>query len=220
MKAARHRVFVVDDDPSMRAALKNLLRSVGLEARLFPSAQKFLEGFRTDGPSCLLLDVRLPGLSGLDLQRQLAIANIHIPMVFITAHGDIAMSVRAMKEGAVDFLTKPFRDQDVLDAIQIALTRDRVHREEQKELAELHQRYNSLTPRERELLPLTVSGRSNKEIAAVVGMNESTVKAHRRNMMQKMKTDSFADLIRLAYALQVVIRQNDNRTQAVDFSMR
>jgi FixJ family two-component response regulator len=185
MKSSTNRVFVVEDDPSMRNALKNLLRSVGLEAQLFASAQEFLDTAKPDGPSCLILDVRLPGLSGLDLQRELLSAKIHIPIIFITAHGDIPMSVRAMKAGAVEFLTKPFRDQDLLDAMHVALAQDRIRREKESELAELHDRLRSLTSRERELLPLVVSGRSNKEIAAEFGTSEITVKVHRGNLMKK-----------------------------------
>jgi len=203
MKQSQNRVFVVEDDPSMRNALKNLLRSVGLEAQLFASAQEFLEGGRPDMPSCLVLDVRLPGLSGLDLQRELARTNIEIPIIFITAHGDIPMSVRAMKAGAVEFLTKPFRDQDLLDAIQVSLAQDRVRRQKEKEVAELQQRLQSLTSRERELLPLVVSGRANKEIAAEIGTSEITVKVHRGNLMRKMQAGSFADLLRMAAVLKI-----------------
>jgi len=203
MKPSQNRVFVVEDDASMRNALKNLLRSVGLEPQLFATAQEFLEAKRQDVPSCLILDVRLPGLSGLDLQRELSIANIHIPIIFITAHGDIPMSVRAMKAGAVEFLTKPFRDQDLLDAIHVALTQDRVRRQKESELAELQKRLQSLTSRERELLPLVVSGRSNKEIAAEIGTSEITVKVHRGNLMRKMEAASFADLLRMAADLKI-----------------
>jgi FixJ family two-component response regulator len=196
-------VFVVEDDSSMRNALKNLLRSVGLEARLFASAPEFLEDKRPDVPSCLVLDVRLPGLSGLDLQKELANARIHIPIIFITAHGDIPMSVRAMKAGAVEFLTKPFRDQDLLDAIQVSLSQDRIRRQKAGELAELEKRLRSLTPRERELLPLVVSGRSNKEVAGEIGTSEITVKVHRGNLMRKMEASSFADLLRMAAELKI-----------------
>jgi len=203
MKPSQNRVFVVEDDASMRNALKNLLRSVGLEPQLFATAPEFLEAKRPDVPSCLILDVRLPGLSGLDLQRELSIANIHIPIIFITAHGDIPMSVRAMKAGAVEFLTKPFRDQDLLDAIHVALTQDRVRRQKESELAELQKRLQSLTSRERELLPLVVSGRSNKEIAAEIGTSEITVKVHRGNLMRKMEAASFADLLRMAADLKI-----------------
>jgi FixJ family two-component response regulator len=203
MKPPENCVYVVEDDPSMRAALKNLLRSVGLEAKLFASAQEFLDANRPDLPSCLILDVRLPGLSGLDLQRQLSAGNIHIPIIFITAHGDIPMSVRAMKAGAVEFLTKPFRDQDLLDAIHQSLVQDRVRRQKEGELRELQKRFDSLTSRERELLPLVVSGRSNKEIAAQIGTSEITVKVHRGHLMRKMRASSFADLLRMAADLKI-----------------
>jgi FixJ family two-component response regulator len=203
MKPSESCVFVVEDDPSMRNALKNLLRSVGLEAQLFASAHEFLDADRPDLPSCLILDVRLPGLSGLDLQRELSAANIHIPIIFITAHGDIPMSVRAMKAGAVEFLTKPFRDQDLLDAIHNSLLQDRVRVQKEGELRELQKRFDSLTSRERELLPLVVSGRSNKEIAAEIGTSEITVKVHRGHLMRKMQASSFADLLRMASDLKI-----------------
>ena len=203
MKTAQSQVFVVEDDPSMRNALKNLLRSVGLESQQFASAQEFLDASRPDAPSCVILDVRLPGLSGLDLQRELADAEIHMPIIFITAHGDIPMSVRAMKAGAVEFLTKPFRDQDLLDAIQVALTQDRVRRKNEAELAELKRRFESLTSRERELLSLVISGRSNKHVAAEIGTSEITVKVHRRHLMQKMQAETFADLLRMATDLKI-----------------
>jgi FixJ family two-component response regulator len=203
MKRPENLVFVVEDDASMRTALKNLLRSVGLEAQLFSTADEFLKSERPVVPSCLILDVRLPGLSGLDLQRELAAAHIHIPIIFITAHGDIPMSVRAMKAGAVEFLTKPFRDQDLLDAIQVSLAQDRVRRRKENESAELNKRFQSLTSRERELLPLVVSGRSNKEIASEIGTSEITVKVHRGNVMRKMHAASFADLVRMAADLQI-----------------
>jgi FixJ family two-component response regulator len=203
MKAAQSQVFVVEDDPSMRHALNNLLRSVGLESQQFASAQEFLDADRPDTPSCLILDVRLPGLSGLDLQRELADADVHIPIIFITAHGDIPMSVRAMKAGAIEFLTKPFRDQDLLDAIQAALTQDRVRRKHEAGLAGLKRRFESLTSRERELLSLIISGRSNKTVAAEIGTSEITVKVHRRHLMQKMQADTFADLLRMATDLKI-----------------
>jgi len=187
----------------MRNALKNLLRSVGLETQLFASAQEFLDADRPDLPSCLILDVRLPGLSGLDLQQELSGANVHIPIIFITAHGDIPMSVRAMKAGAVEFLTKPFRDQDLLDAIHHSLVQDRVRLQKQGEVRELQKRFDSLTSRERELLPLVVSGRSNKEIAAEIGTSEITVKVHRGHLMRKMQASSFADLLRMASDLKI-----------------
>ena len=191
-------VFVVDDDPSVRRAIQRLVESVGLQVELFASAQEFLRSERPDAPSCLVLDIRLPGISGLDFQRQLAEANIHIPIIFITAHGDIPMTVRAMKAGAVEFLTKPFRDQDLLDAIQIALERDRTRRAQEAEVAKLRERYESLTPREREVMPLVVSGLLNKQIAAEIGASEATVKVHRSQLMRKMGAESVADLVRMA----------------------
>jgi FixJ family two-component response regulator len=203
MKASQNRVYVVEDDASMRNAIKNLLRSVGLEPQLFVTAQEFLDAKRPDLPSCLILDVRLPGLSGLDLQRELSAANIRIPIIFITAHGDIPMSVRAMKAGAVEFLTKPFRDQDLLDAIQASLAQDRVQRQKDSDVADLQKRFQSLTARERELLPLLISGRSNKEISAEIGTSEITVKVHRGNLMRKMQATSFADLVRMAADLGI-----------------
>jgi FixJ family two-component response regulator len=203
MKSVQEQVFVVEDDASMRVALKNLLKSVGLDAELFASAQEFLTAARPEIPSCLVLDVRLPGISGLDLQKQLAAENIGIPIIFITAHGDIPMSVRAMKAGAVEFLTKPFRDQDLLDAIQTSLTQDRVRRQRAAEIGTLEKRLETLTSRERELLPLIVSGRSNKEVAAEIGTSEVTVKVHRGNLMRKMQATSFADLLRMAADLQI-----------------
>ena len=191
-------VFVVDDDPSMRGALKNLLRSVGFEVETFGSAQEFISSQRSEMPACLILDVRLPGLSGLDLQRQLAEANIHLPIVFITGHGDIQMSVRAIKAGALEFLTKPFRDQDLLDAVQQAVDRDRETRANQAEVMDLEARYDSLSPREKEVMGLVVRGRLNKQIAAEIGTSEATVKLHRGRVMQKMQADSLADLIRMS----------------------
>jgi len=203
MKRLESRVFIVEDDPSMRNALKNLLRSVGLESQLFTSAQEFLDAERPDVPSCLILDVRLPGMSGLDLQKALPGADIQIPVIFITAHGDIPMSVRAMKAGAVEFLPKPFRDQDLLDAIQASLTQDRGRRQRDSEIAVLQKRLEALTPREREVFPLVVSGRSNKEIAGEIGISEITVKVHRGNLMRKMQATSFADLLRMSADLRI-----------------
>ena len=196
-------VFVVEDDASMRNALKNLLKSVGLSAKLFASADEFLNAHRPDVVSCLILDVRLPGTSGLDLQRQLTAANVSLPIIFITAHGDIPMSVRAMKTGAVEFLTKPFRDQDLLDAIHVGLDRDRERRARESQVAALRSRFQSLTPRERELMSWVVSGRPNKDIAVELGMSEITVKVHRGNVMRKMQASSFADLVRMASALKI-----------------
>ena len=194
-------VYVVDDDPSIRDALDSLIRSVGFRAQTFASAQDFLKSARPDAPGCLVLDVRLPGLSGLDLQRELARVDIRIPIIFITGHGDIPMSVSAMKAGAVEFLTKPFRDQDLLDAIQAAVERDRASQEGRAELAELRSRYRSLTPREREVMQHVVSGRLNKQIAGELGTSEVTVKLHRGQAMQKMCAASLADLVRMAQKL-------------------
>jgi len=201
MNAPKPIVFVVDDDVSIRAAIKNLLRSVGLDVETFATAQEFLSAKRADVPSCLVLDVRLPGVSGLDLQRQLAEARIEMPIVFITGHGDIPMSVRAMKAGAVEFLTKPFRDQDLLDAVQHAIDAERAARAQRAEVAGLRERHQSLSPREQEVMALVVRGLLNKQIAAAVGTTEATVKLHRGKMMHKMQADSLADLIRMAERL-------------------
>lgn len=198
MAEAESTVFVIDDDPSVRRAIRRLIGSVGLQVELFGSAKEFLRSKRLDAPSCLVLDIRLPGISGLDFQRELALAKVHIPIIFITAHGDIPMTVRAMKAGAVEFLTKPFRDQDLLDAIHFALERDRARRQQEKEMATLHQRWESLTPRERAVLPLVVSGLLNKQIAGEIGTSETTVKVHRGQLMRKMGADSLAELVRLA----------------------
>ena len=190
-------IFVIDDDPSMRSSLKFLLSTVGLHAEAFDSADSFLRKKCPDVPSCLVLDVRLPGLSGLDFQRELAARNICIPIVFLTGHGDIPMSVRAMKAGAVEFLTKPFRDQDLLDAVSVALDRDRVRRERENEMADIRQRFDSLTSREQEVVTMVVAGMLNKQIAAELGTAESTVKVQRSRAMEKMRAESFADLIRM-----------------------
>jgi FixJ family two-component response regulator len=197
-------VFVIDDDASIREALSGLLRSVGLQSKMFAStAEFFLHGKLPDRPSCLILDVRLPGLSGLDFQAELAKANTQIPIVFLTGHGDIPMSVRAMKAGAVEFLTKPFRDQDMLDAVQLALERDRARRGADKVTTELRGNYESLTSREREVMALVTAGLMNKQIAGKIGLSEITVKVHRGHVMQKMGAKSLADLVRMAQALGI-----------------
>src|ERR1700751_4006047 len=198
MSEAEPTVFVIDDDAPMRVALMNLIRSVGLRAELFASAQEFLRSKLPDVPSCLVLDVRLPGLSGLDLQRRTTEAGVEIPIIFITGHGDIPMKVRAMKEGAVEFLAKPFRDQDLLDAIQHAIEIDRAARQERTIVAELRQCYESLTKREGEVMKLIVSGLLNKQIAAELGSSETTVKMHRGQIMHKMKAQSAVQLARMA----------------------
>lgn len=196
-------VYIVDDDASVRDALKRLLRSVGLRCELFGLAQEFLRYRRPDLPSCLVLDVRLPGTSGLDLQRQLADAEIQIPIIFITAHGDIPMSVRAMKAGAVEFLPKPFRDQDLLEAIHIAMERDRTRRQRETEIAAVRARFETLTPREREVVAMVVSGMPNKRIATEIGITENTVKVHRSRAMDKMQALSLADLVKMVERLAI-----------------
>ncbi len=201
-------VFVVDDDASIRQALSSLIRSVGLHVELFGSAHEFLERERPDIPSCMILDIRLPGMSGLDFQRRLAEAKIYIPIIFITGHGDIPMTVRAMKAGANEFLTKPFNDQDLLDSIQRALEQDRVRRQQEAEIAILRERFESLTPREHEILPRIISGLLNKQIAAEIGTTEATVKVHRGQLMRKMGAESVADLVRMAEKIGIPVRKS------------
>jgi RNA polymerase sigma factor (sigma-70 family) len=195
-------VFVVDDDPSVRSSLKFLLSTVGLQVESFDSADMFLRKTLPDAPSCLVLDVRLPGLSGLDFQRELATRKIHIPIVFLTGQGDIPRSVRAIKAGAVEFLTKPFRDQDLLDAVRIGIERDSARRAEEKEVAVLKQRFDSLTSREREVISMVVSGMLNKQIADQLGTAESTVKVQRSRALEKMHAESLVDLIRMIEKLK------------------
>lgn len=212
MSAPDSLVYIVDDDLSVRDALRNLLRSVGLEVRTFAAAQEYLSSPRPEVPACLVLDVRLPGLSGLDLQRELAAARTEIPIIFITGHGDIPMSVRAMKAGAFEFLTKPFRDQDLLDAVRQAIERDRAARRQRAEVAELRARYDSLTPREREVMALVARGLANKQIAGDLGISEPTVKLHRGRVMHKLGAQSLADLIRIAE--KVAPEHNQHPAQA------
>jgi RNA polymerase sigma factor (sigma-70 family) len=195
-------VFVVDDDPSVRSSLKFLMSSVGLQVETFDSADALLQRKLPDAPSCLVLDVRLRGLSGLDFQRELAARNCHMPIIFITGHGDIPMSVRAMKAGAVEFLTKPFRDQDLLDAVRIALEKDRERRERKKEVSDLKERFNSLTPREQKVISLVVAGMLNKQIADQLGTAENTVKVHRSRAMEKMRAQSVAELVKMIDKLE------------------
>jgi FixJ family two-component response regulator len=204
MPDANSTVLVIDDDPGLRASVGRLLRSLGLDAQLFESISDFLKSDPPDGPTCLVLDVRLPGQSGLDLQRELSAANRELPIVFITGHGDIPMSVQAMKGGAIEFLTKPFRDQELLDAIQLGLSRDRVRRENEKALAALRERFESLSPREREIMVQVAHGRLSKQIAGDIGIAEATVKVHRSRLMQKMKARSLPELSRMADKLNLV----------------
>jgi FixJ family two-component response regulator len=211
MGEAQQTVIIIDDDPGIRESLGGLLRSVGLQARLHGSVAEFLTSDRPDGPACLVLDVRLPGRGGLDFQRDLATANIRLPIIFITGHGDIPMSVQAMKGGAIEFLTKPFRDQDLLDAIQLGLARDRDYLEEEKAMAVLQARFDTLTAREKEVMALVVTGRLNKQIAHDIGISEITVKVHRGRVMQKMKASSLTDLTRMADKLKLAWERTQSR---------
>ena len=203
MSDANSTVLVIDDDPSLRASVGRLLQSLGLDARLFASIPDFLKSDPPDGPTCLILDVRLPGQSGLDLQRELAAANRELPIIFITGHGDIPMSVQAMKGGAIEFLTKPFRDQELLDAIHLGLSRDRASRENRKTLADLKERFGSLSPRERDIMLQVVRGRLSKQIAGDMGIAEATVKVHRSRAMRKMNVHSLPELGRMADKLKL-----------------
>jgi FixJ family two-component response regulator len=206
MSQAWEIVFVVDDDPGVRDAVDSLLRSIGLQTQLFASARDFLAVPMPDAPACVVLDVRMPGLSGLDCQRQLRKAGLNIPVIFMTGHGDIKMSVRAMKAGALEFLTKPFRDQDLIDAVQQALGHDRMRRDADADIADLRRRFDSLTGREREVMAGVVAGRLNKQIAHDLGTREVTVKVHRGNLMRKMTAESVPDLVRMAGRLGVLQR--------------
>jgi FixJ family two-component response regulator len=203
MSESESIIFVVDDDPSVRSAIERLIGTVGLQVQLFGSAQEFLASKLPNVPSCLVLDIRLPGISGLGLQRQLVEASVQIPIIFITSHGDVPMTVRAMKAGAVEFLTKPFHDQDLLDAIHLALEKDRGRRQQEAELTALRERFESLSPREREVVAMVVSGMLNKQIAAQIGTAENTVKIHRSRAMEKMHANSLADLVKMIQRLQV-----------------
>jgi RNA polymerase sigma factor (sigma-70 family) len=208
MREEQPVVFVVDDDASVRDALEDLLRSVGLGVASFGSAQEFLASKRPDAPGCIVLDVRLPGASGLEFQRELTESSIQLPIIFISGHGDIPMSVRAIKSGAIEFLTKPLREQELLDAVQAGIERDRARRREAKLVAELRERFNSLTPREQEVLPLIITGRPNKQIAAQLELSEMTVKVHRSQIMRKMRAKSLVDLVRMADQLGVSTRKS------------
>jgi FixJ family two-component response regulator len=206
MSELRPIVYVIDDDPSMRAALEDLVGSIGLQVRAFASPQEFLESKQADSPGCLVLDIRLPGMSGLSFQKELVKAGLPLPVIFITGHGDIPMSVRAMKAGAVDFLTKPFHDQDLLDAIHAAIERDRDKRRETLHITELRKRYETLTERERHIMGFVVAGRPNKQIAAELDLSEMTVKVHRGQVMRKMKARSLPELVRMSDTLAAALQ--------------
>jgi len=208
MRDANPRVLIIDDDPEFRDSVGRLLRSVGLQTQQFSSVSDFLKADLSDGPTCLVLDVRMPGRSGLELQRDLAAANSQLPIIFITAHGDIPMTVQAMKGGATEFLTKPFRDQELIDAVETGLARDRARRESDKALEALRERCNTLSPREREIMVQVTAGRLNKQIAHDIGIAESTVKVHRTNLMRKMKARSLPELSRMADILKLTPQQS------------
>ena len=208
MRDANPRVLIIDDDPEFRDSVGRLLRSVGLQTQQFSSVSDFLKADLSDGPTCLVLDVRMPGRSGLELQRDLAAANSQLPIIFITAHGDIPMTVQAMKGGAIEFLTKPFRDQELIDAVETGLARDRARRESDKAVEALRERCNTLSPREREIMVQVTAGRLNKQIAHDIGIAESTVKVHRTNLMRKMKARSLPELSRMAHILKLTPQQS------------
>jgi FixJ family two-component response regulator len=213
MKEEQAIVYVIDDDVSVREGMADLLRSVGHKVQSFGSAQDFLDGKRPDAPGCIVLDVRLPGPSGLEFQRTLSKSNMQLPIIFISGHGDIPMSVRAIKSGAIEFLTKPVHEQQLLDAVQAGIEQDRARREEAKSVSEFHERFQSLTPREREIFNLVVSGRRNKQIAADVGLSEMTVKVHRSQITRKMRAKSLVDLVRMADKLGISAKASQEPTK-------
>ena len=206
IKEGQPIVFVIDDDVAVREGVEDLLRSVGLEVRSFRTAQDFMRYERPDAPACLVLDVRLPGMSGLEFRRELAKSDVHLPIIFLTAHADVPMSVEAMKSGAIEFLTKPFREQQLLDAVQVGIERDRARRQDSAAVAELQKRLDSLTSRERDVLKLVISGRVNKQIAADLGVSDMTVKIHRSHVMRKMRAKSLIELVRMADKIGIPAR--------------